>query len=159
LSPLHTRRSYLSISFLHDILHNSVAIPFSQHFQFLSLPLDLIQWLCIQSSTINPHWYSFFVNILFLWNTIPLHILQLQNAITFWSAVRHFLFARGCHSNSHCTTICHRGQSERSMDKADFGWRTMAKLFSQSSQSFTSNYISSAWNYSENKQNQVNGQG
>jgi len=50
----------------------------------------------------------------------------------------HLLQPRGCHSNSHCTTICDHGQSKRLMDKADFAQRMMVKLLSQSGQSFAS---------------------
>ena len=93
LSPLHTRRAYFSLSLAHDILHKRVAIPFSQYFQFSttttrSHPMTL----CVPSSTINPRRYSFFVNTPFLWNSIPLRILQLPDAAAFWSALCHFLF-------------------------------------------------------------------
>ena len=50
-SPLHTR-SYFSISLTHDILHNRVAIPFSQYFQFsTTITRSHSMTLCIPSST------------------------------------------------------------------------------------------------------------
>ena len=92
-SPLHTRRSYFSISLTHDILHNRVAIPFSRYFQFsTTITRSHPMILCIPSSTINPYRYSFFVNTPFLWNTIPLRILQLSNPVVFRTALRRFLF-------------------------------------------------------------------
>jgi len=48
--------------------------------------------LCIPSSTINPCWYSFFVNTLFPRNTIPLRILQLQNAMISVCTLSFFLY-------------------------------------------------------------------
>ena len=35
-SPLHTRRSFFSISLTHDILHSRVATSFSRYFQFFT---------------------------------------------------------------------------------------------------------------------------
>ena len=90
---LHTRRSYFSISLTHDILHNRVAIPFSNYFQFFTIitrshPMSL----CIPSTIINLQHFSFFVSAPFLWNTIPLHILQLFNPVAFWTELHYFLF-------------------------------------------------------------------
>ena len=102
-SPLHTRRSYFSISLTHDILHNRVAIPFSRYFQFSTTIIrSHPMTLCIPSSTINPYCYSFFVNTPFLWNTIPLRILQLSNPIVFWTALCHFL----CNYIKICSICC-----------------------------------------------------
>ena len=92
-----TRRSYFSTSLTHDILHNRVAIPFSKYFQFSttvtrSHPMSLF----IPSSTINSRRFSFFINSLFLWNTIPHRILKLTNPVAFRTALRRFLFAYSC---------------------------------------------------------------
>ena len=78
--------------------------------------LDLIQWHNIPpSATINPRHFSF-VNTPFLWNTIPLHILQLSNPITFHTALRYFFLCKLCILNCSglyvvivnmlCTYIC-----------------------------------------------------
>ena len=91
-SPLHTRRSYFSISLTHDILHNRVAILFSRYFQYsTTITRSHPMTLCIPSSIINPYRY-FFVNTPFLWNTIPLRILQLSNPVVFRTALHCFLF-------------------------------------------------------------------
>ena len=51
-SPLHTRRSYFSISLTHDILHNRVAIQFSRYFQFsTTITRSHPMTLCIPSLT------------------------------------------------------------------------------------------------------------
>ena len=90
---LQSRRSYFSVSLVHDIIHQRISIPFNKHFQFSttntrSHPLSL----CIPSTTINPYRHSFFVNTPFVWNSIPYHILQLlSNRLTFHSALRRFL--------------------------------------------------------------------
>ena len=41
-------------------------------------------------STINAFRYSFFVNVPFIWNTIPHHILSFNNVNKFCSALRTF---------------------------------------------------------------------
>ena len=90
-SSLHTRRSFSSICLAHDILHKRASIPFSRHFQFSSVTRSHPLSVSIPSSSINPYHFSFFINTPFLWNAIPVHILQLLNRSAFRSAPCHFL--------------------------------------------------------------------
>ena len=66
--------------------------------------------MSIPSSTINPYCYSFFINTPFLWNTIPLRILQLSDAKAFQAALHRFLFVwfiiLFCVSCFSCECVC-----------------------------------------------------
>ena len=90
LSTLQSRRQYLSVCFLHDIYCKRVPLSFSKYCTFN--PASSTRSHCLSLlppiSTINSRRYSFFVNITFLWNSIPLNILQ-QNNI---SSLRHSLY-------------------------------------------------------------------
>ena len=52
-------------------------------FDLTVLPLDLM-------STINSFRYSFFVNVVFLWNRVPLNILSIVNKALFRRKLRSF---------------------------------------------------------------------
>jgi len=61
-----------------------------------------------------------------------LHITRFQwNMLAQYLASNHHLHqTRGCYSHRHCTTICNRGQRERSMNKANI---TRSHCFSSKS--------------------------
>ena len=84
LPSLQVRRHYLSICFLHDIYHKHTSLSFDQFCDLNSMPsrshhLSLIP----PTSTINSRRFSFFVNTTFLWNSIPIHILEDRNTKSF----------------------------------------------------------------------------
>ena len=81
---IHQRHTYFSICQVHDIFHNRNFISSSDHFQ-LSNASTRSHPLTIQpvSSSINCYHYSFFVNSLFLWNTIPYRILRIAQTSPF----------------------------------------------------------------------------
>ena len=94
LPTLQTRRQLLSISFLHDIYHQCTSINFNRHFKFntvLSTRSHHLS-LCPPQSTINSRHYSFFINTVFLWNSIPLYIFNDSNPKSF----RHSLYCYVC---------------------------------------------------------------
>ena len=74
------RRSYLSVAMMYDILHSRYdSLKLSDYCVFNSSctranPLSLVP----RQSTINSFRYSFFVNTVFLWNTIPYTVLTLK---------------------------------------------------------------------------------
>jgi len=76
---LSTHRNYLSLCLLYDIInkHQSLPLPDSVKFNKLSTRSHS---LCIVPlcSTINCYHFSFFVNIIFLWNSVPHSILSLS---------------------------------------------------------------------------------
>ena len=81
---LSTRRKYLSLTMIYDILHNHVSLQFSDYFTFSSASTrsHSLSLLCKQSS-INSYRYSFFVNSIFWWNSIPFSILSITRRTTF----------------------------------------------------------------------------
>ena len=95
LPSLQARRHYLSICFLDDIYHKHTSLSFDQFCDFNSMPsrshhLSLIP----PTSTINSRRFSFFVNTTFLWNSIPIHILEDRNPKSF----RHSLYNYLCNN-------------------------------------------------------------
>ena len=75
LPALESRCQYLSVSFLHNIYHHRTSIKFSCHCKFISILSTRSHHLSMSppQSTINSRRYSFFVNIVCLWNSVPLH--------------------------------------------------------------------------------------
>ena len=68
---LSTRRNYLSVRLLHDIMHNRYFVKFSEFCTFVSSCTRHHSLAIVPSrSTINAFRYSFFVNVPFIWNTI-----------------------------------------------------------------------------------------
>ena len=92
LPTLQSRRQYLSVCFLHDIYCKRVPISFSKYCTFN--PASSTRSHCLSLlppiSTIND--ISCFVNTTFLWNSIPLNILQQDNISSF----RHSLYNYSC---------------------------------------------------------------
>ena len=83
---LSTRRNYLSVRLLYDIMHHKYPIKLSDFCTFVSSCTRRHSLAIVPSrSTINAFRYSFF-------NTIPHHILSLNNVNKFCSALRTFLF-------------------------------------------------------------------
>ena len=91
---LHTRQSYFTITQVHDILHDRVSIPFNSHFKFSSTNTRSHSLsLTTSSYTINSYRFPFFINSPFLWNSVPVEILQIFKAIPFRMALRRFLLS------------------------------------------------------------------
>ena len=86
---LQTRRKYFAIAQAHDILHKRVSLPFP--FKF-SNSCTRSHHLSLATSCIFNYCFSFFINIPFLWNSIPLEILQISKSAPFQMALRRFLF-------------------------------------------------------------------
>jgi len=90
---LSTRWKYLSLIMIYDILHNHVSLQFSDYFTFSSTSTrsHSLSLLCKQSS-LNSYRYSFFMNSIFWWNSIPFDILS----ITRWTTFRRLLYNSLC---------------------------------------------------------------
>ena len=93
LPTLESRRQYLSISFLHNIYHQRTSIKFNCHCKFNSISSTRSHHLSIipPQSTINSRRYSFFVNTVFLWNSVPLTILNDPNPKSFRHSLYHYV--------------------------------------------------------------------
>ena len=74
---LSIRRQYLSMLTVYDILHQRIALKFSDYFSFTSscTRSHSLSIHC-KSSSVNSYRYSFFVNSIFLWNRIQESILH-----------------------------------------------------------------------------------
>ena len=81
---LSTRRKYLSLTMIYDLLHNHVSLQFSDYFTFSSASTrsHSLSLLCKQSS-LNSYLYSIFVNSIFRWISIPFEILSITRQTTF----------------------------------------------------------------------------
>ena len=91
---LSTRRKYLSLTIIYDILHHHISLKFSDYFTFSSAASTRshsLSILCKQSS-INSYRYSFFVNSVFWWNSIPFDILSTTRRTTFRRMLYNILF-------------------------------------------------------------------
>ena len=79
---LSIHRNYLSLCLLYDIInkHQSLPLPDSVKFNNLSTRSHSLCLVPLHS-TINCYRYSFFVNIIFLWNSIPHSILSLSRTV------------------------------------------------------------------------------
>ena len=93
LPTLESRRQYLSISVLHNIYHQRTSIKFNCHCKFNSISSTRSHHLSINppQSTINSRCYSFFVNTVFLWNSVPLTILNDPNPKSFRHSLYHYV--------------------------------------------------------------------
>ena len=90
-STLACRRHHYMIDYVHSILHNRNSLLFDDYFRFNcsstrshALSIQLIM------STINSYRYSFFVNVVFLWNRVPFNILSVVNKALFRCKLRSF---------------------------------------------------------------------
>ena len=74
---LFTRRRYLSMLTVYGILHQRVALKFSDYFFFTSTcTRSHSLFINCKSSSINSYRYSFCEQYIFLWNQIPESILR-----------------------------------------------------------------------------------
>ena len=94
---LQLRQQYFSILTLYDILHKRCPLNFS-HYCTLSRTSTRTHSLALvpTQSFINAYRYSFFVNIAFLWNSIPFNILSLDS-------VKEFRHSLGSHLFCNCS--------------------------------------------------------
>ena len=90
---LSTRRKYLSITTIYDMLHHYISSQFSSFFTFSTSPTRShpLSILCKHSS-INAYRYFFSINSIFSWNRIPFNILSVS---------RH-----SCFKHSLCSFLC-----------------------------------------------------
>ena len=90
---LKSRRDYLSVNLLYDIINNKIAVKFSDFCSFVSscMKRHSLSILPLQS-TINALRYSFLGNTPFIWNNIPFDILSSSNRTAFRHAVKHYFF-------------------------------------------------------------------
>ena len=93
--PLSTRRNYLSLTTMHDILHKCSCFDFFQYFSFSSLCTrsHSLSLYCKQSN-INSYRYSFFVNGMFLWNSIHHSVLSISDRSAFKKSLYKFLITQ-----------------------------------------------------------------
>ena len=87
-----TRLTVSCLLFLFDLFHNRFAMSFFDYFQFnisstKSHPVTLV---CKQS-VVNAYRYSFFVNLIFIWNRLPFSIVSVSSRNIFRSSVYNFL--------------------------------------------------------------------
>ena len=89
---LSTRREYLTIVTIYDILYCHISLPFSNYFSFSNSPTrsHSLSLQCKQS-TINLYRYSFFVNGIFTWNSVPYEILSVCHRPSFKHVLYKFL--------------------------------------------------------------------
>ena len=85
---LSTRRKYFTIVTIYDIYHCHISLPFSSSFSFTNscTRSHSLSLQCKQSSInyYRSYRFSFFVNGIFLWNSVPHDILSLSH----WSHFR-----------------------------------------------------------------------
>jgi len=88
LPKLTLRHQFFSVCFLHDVYHHHTSVNFNCKFN--SIPSTRSHHLSINppQSTNNCLHYSFFVNTIFLWHSVPL-MIQTKNP-----------------SSIHCINIC-----------------------------------------------------
>ena len=88
---MNIRLITLSLLFLYDILKNRSSIHFHDYFRFNSIRTCSHSYtLLTKSSVLNLYRYSFFVNIVFLWNNLPYSIYCIDSLKVFCSAVLDF---------------------------------------------------------------------
>jgi len=97
LSELHWPSVYcqlttISLLFLYDLIHNWTTISFDDYFTFnCTITRSHSKMLTTKSSSINAYRFSFFVNIVFLWNSLPVSVCNLNSRKVFrCSVLNHF---------------------------------------------------------------------
>ena len=88
---ISTRFVILSLMFLHDLLYQKLSINFSDYFQFRnsSTRSHRLSLMC-KHSRINVYRYSFFVNIIYLWNKLPYSTASLSDLRVFNSVICNY---------------------------------------------------------------------
>ena len=87
-----TRRIYLCVTFLYDILHKRYSsLHFDSFYKFKSF-CTRQHSLCIVplQATINAYWYSLFVNTPFIWNSVLHSIISITKVESFCKALKTF---------------------------------------------------------------------
>ena len=92
-STLAHRRHYYIVDYIHSMLHKRTSLLFDDYFKLNSSMNTRSHELTIQPviSTINSFRYSFFVNSVFLWNSVPISILSIVSKYIFRCKLRSFL--------------------------------------------------------------------
>jgi len=87
------RQKYFTICQLHSIFYNHSIISFNRFFSSMNRHSCANPFLInTHISSINPYRYSFFINLPFLWNSVPAKILQIPNTNSFRSALWRHIF-------------------------------------------------------------------
>ena len=74
----------ISLLFLYDLIHNCTTISFDDYFTFNStITRSHSKMLMTKCSSINAYRFSFFVNIVFLWNSLPVSVCNLNSRKVF----------------------------------------------------------------------------
>jgi len=85
---LNDCRNYLSVSTLHNILNNRTSLNFFDYYQCNTSCTRAHELFIVPlTSSINSHRYFFFVNTVFLWNTMSLDTLTIKFVNSFCSAI------------------------------------------------------------------------
>jgi len=89
---LSTRREYLCLTVVYDMLHKHVSLSFNDYFTLSSTTTrsHSLSLLC-KSSSINCFRYSFFVNSIFYWNNVPFTILSIPRRASFRKQLYNYL--------------------------------------------------------------------
>ena len=92
-STLAHRRHYYIVDYVHSMLHKRTSLLFDDYFKLNFSVNTRSHELTIQPviSTINSFRYSFFVNSVFLWNSVPISILSIVSKYIFRCKLRSFL--------------------------------------------------------------------
>ena len=87
---LSTKRIFLTCLFLFNVMYEQVISKLKDHLLPQS-DITISHKLSFQtiSSTINSYRYSLLVNVTFLWNNIPSHVLEAGNTISKFKQVLH----------------------------------------------------------------------
>ena len=95
LLPVITRHQFLSCCQVFKAIHNLVCVPFESFFSFNTVSVSRFAHkytLSIPPSNLDVFRYSFFVNIIFIWNSIPFSIVDSDSFLSFKSKLFHYLF-------------------------------------------------------------------
>ena len=87
---------YVHIAFLFNLLHQRYTLSFNAYCSFTYLRSHSLSLQTVDSS-INAYRYSYFINIPFLWNTLPAGIVSLSTASQFQQSI---------HSYFHLANFC-----------------------------------------------------
>ena len=92
---LEVRRIYLCVTVLHDILCGAILLshPPTYYCTFNSSVTRAHPWSLVPpQSSINAYRYTFFTNVVFLWNQVPHSILSVQKSTLFRKLLNKFYF-------------------------------------------------------------------
>ena len=87
-----TRLTVSCLLFLFDLLHNRFAMSFSDYFEFNTFSTKShLKTLVCKQSVVNAYRYFFFVNFIFIWNSLPFSVVSVSSRSVFRSSVYKLL--------------------------------------------------------------------